>query len=643
MEIFSKQQLGSYLPDDAPWSSYPLHTLRVPSIIRNLDDSGYLEELVTGLEEYRHRHHGETRLLDWHCWQNLTARWRKYRVIEVSDNSNDTSIEKLFTLWEDSSDEKFYVIISRIPRCNCPFRQEQGGRKNYTCGHIIYVLHHVLNCPEPLKWQQAFLSKELEAIFRLSTAFEYTLDIGMDFARNTQCVLCFRNVHEQGSHMHSTCCGLLVHPDCEKITRTLTPCILHSSALIKMGSSRESSVDTWPSRLSDDQIFSSHPQEPSEDGNYRSESSSDDHHSATNYDEDGLSNEQSANRSAVEFFEERSRVSLHSPPVASAAFSSAGSVAIKQEDPESPCPSPRRQLPSRAAKEATRARPDAYTGSPPRKQALIPARPWSPKVSTTPIPLPVIPGFPQPQPLPVGGSQPTRRVENPVPSPVVPASVQGRFRRSRAVGRASPLRAIFTTDPCPSPASATPPSVSGVSGSAVLPSGAEVARSSSLSRSPAFHPPPVEHNVDSFVSLPIPPAGSTFASISIPVADNASSPIKKKKKKTGPKKKRTATTSTATAPTDQDSTADGQAGATNTSPTTVTGTPPHQSNVDEVEAKKREKRKTKLFKRLVRIEEDSKKVKRTKKYVDQELEKLEKRRSKVTKKIARLMEMGGDV
>lgn len=504
----------------------------------------------------------------------------------------------------------------------------------------------MLNCPEPLKWQQAFHRKELEAVFRYSTAFEYTLDLGTDLQRNTQCVLCFRDVNEQNLVMASQCCGFLAHSRCQEVTKTF-PCILHSSALTKMGSSREASVDTWlsrqgssPLRFSDDQIFNSQPREPHENGNYKWESSSDDHHSAINYDEEGLANEQSANRSAVEFFEERSRVSLHSPSVASSASSSAGPVAIKQE-PESPSPSPRRQMPSRAAKEVTRARPDAYTGSPPRKQALTLVRSWSPKVSTTPIPLPVIPGLPLLQGQPVGGSQPARLpvVENPVQASVIPASAQGKFGRSRKVAGGSPLRHITTEGASPSSAPATARSVSGFSGSAISLSREEASRSSSFHPSPALHSPPLKHEVNSVISFPIPPTGATFASVSIPGTEIASSLVNnKKKKKTNPKKKRAVSTTPASAVTDQARATDDQIAATSTSPETAAGTTAHQSEVSEVKASKRERRKARLIKRMSRLEEDSEKIRKTKKYVEKELARLEKKKSKVAKKMAKLLE-----
>lgn len=129
MEIRSRQDLVEYLPDDAPWASYPLHTLRLQSAIRSLDPSGYERDFVTRLEGYRNSHPGENRLLAWRIRQDQIykrelghALSRKYYVVEVEDNSNDTSMEKLFTLLDASSDSKFYVIISRIPRCSCPFR-----------------------------------------------------------------------------------------------------------------------------------------------------------------------------------------------------------------------------------------------------------------------------------------------------------------------------------------------------------------------------------------------------------------------------------------------------------------------------------------------------------------------------------------
>ncbi|KAJ4400696.1 hypothetical protein N0V85_005694 [Neurospora sp. IMI 360204] len=630
MEIVSKQDLGNYLPDDAPWSSYRDHILRVQCLKRYLDDFGDVAELVSRLEQYRRDHPGEERrLFDWRFRKSPVygrafrhAQNHKYQVIEVEDNSNDTSIEKRFTLLDASSDMKFYVIIGRIPRCSCPLRREDKGRRNYTCGHIVYILHFVLGCPEPLIWQQAFLFKELQAIFRFSTAFQYAFNLGDRYRQSNLCAICFQNVQEQGAVARTHCCGLLVHPDCQDI-RTTDHCILHSFALTKMGS-REPSADTWsepspsPPRLSDDQIFNSHPRQPGEDGNRMSESSSG--------DEDGV-----ANRS-IDFFAERSQISHRSPSVESSTPSSTGSVVIKRE-PESPCPSPRRQLPSRAAKEATRARPDAYTGSSPRRQAPTPRRECIPKLSKTPIPLPVIPGFAKQQ---LVGSQPARRVEMAVSIPVVPASAQGRFGSSRAIGRGSPLRTTTTADPSSSPASATAPSVSGPAASAVSFSGAEVARIPSYSPYYAPRAPPVSPDPGPFISLPIPPAGSTFAAMSIPVTDTVSSPTreKKKKMKRNPNKNRTTGVNTASASIDQ-------ANATTASPTTATTTTTgHQPEPTE---EKSEKRKAKLIKQMSRLEEDAKKVRQTKKYVEQELARLEKKKSKVTKKMTKFLETERDV
>ena len=184
---------------------------------------------------------------------------------------------------------------------------------------------------------------------------------------------------------------------------TNSPCILHSDALTKLVNGREASVESWlsngssPVRFSDDQILNDQPREPSEDGgNDRRESSSDDHPSVTDHGEDGLANEQ-------------------------------------EPEPVPPCHSPRRQLPSRAAKDAV-ARPDAYTGSPSRKQVLPLARPWSPKLSTTPIPVPVVP------------------------------------RRAREVARGRSLHSITENDASPSPAPHSPHSRRGA-GSPIVTSG----------------------------------------------------------------------------------------------------------------------------------------------------------------------------
>ncbi|KAK3398771.1 hypothetical protein B0T20DRAFT_353899 [Sordaria brevicollis] len=604
MEIQSRDDLERYLPDDAPWEQYPRRIINVQCIRRGDFDNGPVSEVIQRLHEFRGRYPGEERLLPWlvrsdkHYKTALRrARYRRYQVLSVEDNSDHqkTSIEKLFTLWEPVSDTEVYVIISRILRCSCSRWKHQKGRETPTCDHIIYVLLYVLNCPEPLRWQQAFLTKELKAIFEYSTAFDYRHNLAFP-PNNTQCVRCFRDLAEQDYVVYAHCCRAWAHPECREIGREAENCcILQLDALDRFGS-RQSSLATWshysssPPRVADADI--NQPQEIDEDDNNRSDSISDDRPTAANDEEDSNSSYLSASRS-VQFFKERSRLSLDSSPVGSST-SSDDSVVIKQE-PESPCPppqpssSPRRQMPSRAAKEAVRARPDAYTGYSPRKQALTPVRPWSPRVSTTPIPLPVLSGYSQP----IGGSQSPRRAQTVVPAPVVSPSAQGRAGTSMTVGRGSPLRIATAAIPSPSP---------------------------------AYLSPPARHEVDPFVSLPPPPTGALFASVLIRGGDVGSSIDKKKKTKKTKMSKKDKKMSK--------------------SEDITTGHASDQANVDDkfppevkkLKASKLERRKARLIKRVIRLQDRVEKAREKEKHVQWKIARLEKKKSKVAGKIDKLFD-----
>lgn len=61
-----------------------------------------------------------------------------------------------------STGNVYTVRVTHIPECTCPdFRI----RNNPQCKHILYVLLKVLKTPEPLHYQAAFLTSELEEIF----------------------------------------------------------------------------------------------------------------------------------------------------------------------------------------------------------------------------------------------------------------------------------------------------------------------------------------------------------------------------------------------------------------------------------------------------------------------------------------------
>jgi hypothetical protein len=56
----------------------------------------------------------------------------------------------------------YTVKITHVPECTCPdFRINN----NPQCKHILYVLLKILKTPEPLNFQAAFLTSELEDIF----------------------------------------------------------------------------------------------------------------------------------------------------------------------------------------------------------------------------------------------------------------------------------------------------------------------------------------------------------------------------------------------------------------------------------------------------------------------------------------------
>jgi hypothetical protein len=59
----------------------------------------------------------------------------------------------------------YTVKITHIPECTCPDFRING---NPQCKHILYVLLKVLKVPEPLNFQAAFLTSELEDIFNLA-------------------------------------------------------------------------------------------------------------------------------------------------------------------------------------------------------------------------------------------------------------------------------------------------------------------------------------------------------------------------------------------------------------------------------------------------------------------------------------------
>ncbi|EAA32807.1 hypothetical protein GE21DRAFT_6556 [Neurospora crassa] len=569
MEIRSKEELIEYLPDDAPWTVYrdPVEALRAQCVKRGLDPTGHVVEVLNRLHRYSQLHPaGEQRIVPWRCGEPplflgalYHAHNNRYLIISVEDNSNNTSIEKRFTLWDPSSIETFDVIIGRVSRCSCRLSQEEVSRKNYICGHIVTT----------------YRKRNLEALLPPSVSY--------------------------GNDVHSY-----------------------------VQSDDESSDD------------------------HMTQSSSDDDEWELIRDNGGgncIFNGDSAKRS-IEFFTERSQTLPGSPSIKSSRSSSA----VSEEEPESPCPLPRRQLPSRAAKEATRARPDAYTGSSPRRRAQAPSREpipkeWTKKLSTTPIPLPVIPGFAQQQ---LFGSQPARRSQNAVPIPIVPASAQGRLRSSQANGYGIPLRTTAATGshPAPAPASsaATAHPVSGLVASSARISGTDAAHFSFFSPPPAPYSPPVGLVTNNpSLAFAISPDGSNFSSMSpaAPDTNASSSPTTNMKKQnlvmSPENKKRTATVSVHPMVGQVSNAINGilanYATTTSTSTSAFTATATATTagvNTTAESAKQRDRRMARLVRQMSRLEKDAEKVKQTKEYAEQELKRMERQRRNVVRKMNKL-------
>ncbi|KAL0471548.1 hypothetical protein QR685DRAFT_471247 [Neurospora intermedia] len=589
MEIRSKEDLIEYLPDDAPWTVYrdPVEALRAQCVKRGLDPTGHVVEVLNRLHRYSQLHPaGEQRIVPWRCGEPplyagalYHAHNNRYLITSVEDNSNDTSIEKRFALWDPSSIETFHVIIGRVSRCSCPLSRENVSRKNYVCGHIVTT----------------YRKRNLEAL--LPPPVSYGNDVHS-----------YAQSDDESSDDHMT-----------------------------QSSSGDDELEFIRGNGGGNDIF----------------------------------NGGSAERS-IEFFAERSRILPGSPSIKS----SKSSPAVSEEEPESPCPLPRRQLPSRAAKEATRARPDAYTGSSPRRRAQAPSREpipkgWTKKLSTTPIPLPVIPGFARQQLFEqLFGSQPARRSQNAVPIPIVPASAQGRLRSSQANGYGIPLRTAAATGSHPAPAlaavavaaAAAAHPVSGLVASSAHISGTstDVAHFSSFSPFPAPYSPPVgleTKNCTSLSSLsfPMSPDGSNFSSMSLAAPDTSASasPTKRNKKKgnlvmSSQNKKRTATVSVRPMVDRVSNALNGTladcATTTSTSASTATTTTATTDGISTAaeSAKQRDRRMARLARQMSRLEKDAEKVKQTKEYAEQELKRMERKRRNVVRKMNKLWDRDRD-
>ncbi|KAJ4413649.1 hypothetical protein N0V85_003469 [Neurospora sp. IMI 360204] len=250
MDTTTDSPLASYIADDAPWSAYPPVVLREQCLQRTLSPVGDANELRFRLDDYYQRHKREERAhFPWRVAKDIAytraeteARAKTFRVLRVLDRSclGTSRIESHFNLVGGSGKymtDYFNITIGRNPTCNCAFKNTKtdAGYSNWTCPHIIYVLKYILGCPNPLRFQAAFLFDELVKIYRYSTVFELIDCHGLHLPRGSRprepkvrlhdlpyhdiypthiCMICFRFIRVGQTTRPCSSCGLPVHRSC---------------------------------------------------------------------------------------------------------------------------------------------------------------------------------------------------------------------------------------------------------------------------------------------------------------------------------------------------------------------------------------------------------------------------------------------
>ncbi|KAK3491790.1 hypothetical protein B0T13DRAFT_518740 [Neurospora crassa] len=86
------------------------------------------------------------------------------------------------------------------------------------CYHVEYLLRKFFNCPEPLLWQEAYLTSELEYLYQKSHAALSRVKPER-YRQGKRCVICFdvHKTHEK--NVPCSLCGMPTHPFCLKALR----------------------------------------------------------------------------------------------------------------------------------------------------------------------------------------------------------------------------------------------------------------------------------------------------------------------------------------------------------------------------------------------------------------------------------------
>ncbi|KAK3491787.1 hypothetical protein B0T13DRAFT_538387 [Neurospora crassa] len=219
------RSLEGWLPNDAPWSGLGHEVLQEQCAMRDLATTGDSFELIQRLLAYKHDNTSDRRRSPWlsqpHHPADYKKHWKEaegatFQIVRIEDMSGSGRyLNKHFTI-TDEEGALFTLSFSKEPACTCHAGTAHFRYVNITCVHIIYVMRFVLNSPEYYCWQDAFLSSELESIYRHSHVVHTLLTTGWENP-NDQCTICFKELRDPIlSTTYVTCsqCGRAIHTAC---------------------------------------------------------------------------------------------------------------------------------------------------------------------------------------------------------------------------------------------------------------------------------------------------------------------------------------------------------------------------------------------------------------------------------------------
>ncbi|KAK3491786.1 hypothetical protein B0T13DRAFT_62360 [Neurospora crassa] len=222
--------LEEWLPNDAPWATFSTAVLKKQCTIRNLPTTGHSEDLVQRLSAYSQAEMNTSNNKRLHPWltepynrasyqdAEMEAHCVRLQVVRVVDQPGPRrdSLRRDFEicdgrLWHNHVWEKrkaVTVSIDTVLQCDCPI--------NGLCGHTIYVLRFVLNCPEPYRWQRALLPSELRTIYKHSHAIRALGPKNLNSKTHYDfCVFCFRDIDTRSKKLkYCITCRRGMHSEC---------------------------------------------------------------------------------------------------------------------------------------------------------------------------------------------------------------------------------------------------------------------------------------------------------------------------------------------------------------------------------------------------------------------------------------------